>query len=395
MPALHGLRGLAAVAVAASHVAALTSLSKQPGWLAEWLTPSGLTAVVIFFWLSGFLILRPLLRAHQEGRSRPPILRFVAQRALRVYPTYWFILIVAVVVFEVDRIRADEWPLFLTLTYITRAGMFSRGLFVAWTLAVEMIFYVVAPLLVAGLYLVAGRSRTVAVRRRAQGIVLCGAPAALVVATVAGRLVNEENASLTEAVAAATPLVLTALVVGGAFAWLFNGPEPPRTLDDLARHPWLCVAVAGGLYGLITTLGLPLGLVGIAPAEGAVAYTGLSIVLSTVLVLPAILRAGDGSAYHRVLGSLPLRWVGELSYGIYLWHMPVLGLLARRFDLVGRTSVHVPAMLATLAFSGVMAVLSYVLVEQPVRRLSKRLVGSMTTVARAGGGRRSAPQHAT
>ncbi|HMJ74789.1 MAG TPA: acyltransferase family protein, partial [Iamia sp.] len=127
---------------------------------------------------------------------------------------------------------------------------------------------------------------------------------------------------------------------------------------------------------------LPLGLVGVAPAKGAAWYTFLSIALSVVLVLPAVLDRRGTSAYHRLLGSAPLRWLGELSYGIYLWHMPVLGLLARRFDIQGRTAAHIPALLGTLALSTVMAVLSYVLVEQPVRRLSRRAVGSMTAVAR-------------
>ena len=105
--------------------------------------------------------------------------------------------------------------------------------------------------------------------------------------------------------------------------------------------------------------------------------------LCLLLVLPAVVDRKGTSAYHLILGSTPLRWLGELSYGIYLWHMPVLGLLARRFAIQGRTSAHIPALLGTLALSLVMAVLSYVLVEQPVRRLSRRAVGSMTTVARS------------
>jgi peptidoglycan/LPS O-acetylase OafA/YrhL len=385
MPALAGLRGVAAVAVAASHVAALTTLSSQPGWLAVWLTPTGLTAVVLFFLLSGFLILGPLLRTHQEGRPRPSVLRFFAQRALRVYPTYWFILVVAVVVFEVDRFTAGEWPLMLSLTYVVRDGMFPRGLFVAWTLAVEMVFYLVAPLVVGAMYLVAGPGRSVAARRRVQGVVLCLAPVALVLVAVASRLAAD-GSSFAAAVASSTPLVVTALVVGCACAYGLNRGRPPAAVVDLARRPWLCVLVAGGLYWLVTLLDLPLGLVGVAPAKGAAWYTFLSIILSLVLVLPAVVDRKGTSAYHRFLGSTPLLWLGELSYGIYLWHMPVLGLLARRFEIEGRTAAHVPALLGTLALSVVMAVLSYVLVEQPVRRLSRRLVGSMTTVARSASG---------
>ncbi|HEX7135043.1 MAG TPA: acyltransferase [Iamia sp.] len=379
MPALAGLRGLAAVAVAASHVAALTTLSSQPGWLAVWLTPTGLTAVVLFFLMSGFLILGPLLRAHQEARPRPSAIRFVAQRALRVYPTYWFILVVAVLVFEVDSFTAGEWPLMLSLVYVVREGMFPRGLFVAWTLAVEMVFYVVGPVIVAGMYLVAGPGRSVEARRRVQGVVLCVVPLALVALGIVTRL---EEGSVAAAVAAATPLVVTALLVGCACAYGLNRGRPPAAIVDLARRPWLCLLLCLGLYWLITLLDLPLGLVGVAPAKGAAWYTFLSIALSLLLVLPAVVDRKATTAYHRFLGSRPLRWLGELSYGIYLWHMPVLGLLARRFDIAGRTSTHVPALLATLALSLVMAALSYVLVEQPVRRLSRRAVGSMTAVAR-------------
>ncbi len=383
MPALSGLRGLAAVAVAASHVAALTTLSSQPGWLARWLTPTGLTAVVLFFLLSGFLVLGPLLRTHQEGRPRPSILRFVAQRALRVYPTYWFILIAAVLFFDVDRFTAGEWPLMLSLTYVVRDGMFPRGLFVAWTLAVEMVFYIVGPILVAGLYAVAGPTRTVSTRRRAQGVLLCVVPLVLVAVGIAARL--GDGSGVAAAVAASTPLVVTALVVGCACAYGLNRGRPPAAIVDLAKRPWLCIAIVGGLYWLITLLDLPLGLVGVAPAKEAAWYTFLAIALSLVLVLPAVVERRGTSAYHRILGSAPLAWLGELSYGIYLWHIPVLGVLARRFDIQGRTSTHVPALLGTLGLSIVMAALSYVLVEQPVRRLSRRLVGSMTAVARGSG----------
>jgi len=381
MPALAGLRGLAALAVAASHVAALTTLSSQPGWLAVWLTPTGLTAVVIFFLMSGFLILGPLLRTHQEGRPRPSIARFVAQRALRVYPTYWFILVVAVVAFEVDRFDAGDWPWMLSLTYVVRDGMFSRGLFVAWTLAVEMVFYVVGPIVVAAMYLVAGPSRSVAARRRVQGVVLCGIPLLLLVVGVGSRLARN-GGSFAAAVAAATPLVVTALVVGCACAYGLNRGRPPAVIVDLATRPWLCVALALGLYWLITLVDLPLGLVGVAPAKEAVWYTVLSIALSLVLVLPAVVDRKGTTAYHRFLGSVPLRWMGELSYGVYLWHMPALGLIARRFTVQGETGAHIPALVGTLALSIVLAALSYVLVEQPVRRLSRRLVGSMTAVAR-------------
>jgi peptidoglycan/LPS O-acetylase OafA/YrhL len=384
MPALAGLRGLAAVAVAASHVAALTTLSSQPGWLAVWLTPSGLTAVVLFFLLSGFLILGPLLRAHQEGRPRPSILRFAAQRALRVYPTYWFILICAVVLFGVDRFTAREWPLFLSLAYVADGSLFPRGLFVAWTLAVEMIFYLVGPVIVAGMYLLAGPRTSVSARRRVQGLVLVVAPIVLVAGAVGSRVARDGSDALAAAIAAATPLVVTALVAGCVCAYGLNRGRPPAPVVDLATRPWLCVAVALGLYWLITLVHLPLGLVGVAPAKDAAWYTLLAIVLSIVLVLPAVVDRRGTSAYHRFLGSVPLLWVGELSYGIYLWHMPVLGVLDRRFDLRGDTAAHVPALLATLALSLVMAVLSYVLVEQPVRRLSRRWVGSMSAVAQVG-----------
>ncbi|HXH57582.1 hypothetical protein [Iamia sp.] len=55
----------------------------------------------------------------------------MAQRSIRVYPTYWFILICAVVIFGIDRFSAEEWPQMLSLTYLLRDGYFPRGLFVA------------------------------------------------------------------------------------------------------------------------------------------------------------------------------------------------------------------------------------------------------------------------
>ncbi|HXH57583.1 acyltransferase family protein [Iamia sp.] len=252
-----------------------------------------------------------------------------------------------------------------------------------------MVFYVVAPVLVAGMYLLAGRGSTVAARRRVQGIVLCGLPAALVVVTIASGVARDGDWAA--AVASATPVVIAALLIGGAFAWAFNREAPYPTLIALARRPWICVAAALALYWLITQVGLPLGLVGVASTEGAAWYSFLSITFVVVVVLPAVLRPDDTSRYHRVLGGVALRWLGELSYGLYLWHVAVLSVLDRVLGFQGRTGTHVPLLLATLGLSLVMAALSYVLVEQPVRRLSKRWVGSMTTVARSTGSTLTSP----
>ncbi len=176
----------------------------------------------------------------------------------------------------------------------------------------------------------------------------------------------------------------TALVVGGASAWVLDREGPHPVLADLAARPWLCGLVALALYWLITLLGLPLGLVGVAPAKGAAWYTTLSLALSVLLVVPAVLRPRDASLYHRFLGRAPLLWLGELSYGIYLWHMPVLGVLARHLDVAPTAASHLTLLVATLVGSVVMAGLTYVLVEQPVRRWSRRRVGSLTAVVRSG-----------
>ena len=101
------------------------------------------------------------------------------------------------------------------------------------------------------------------------------------------------------------------------------------------------------------------------------------VAVSIVLFVPAVLGPTDGR-YRRTLGSRPMRLLGPLTYGIYLWHYPVIRQTVERVDLP------LPALQAwVLVVAPLMALLTYRAIEQPLDRLRHRRFGRTTPVAPA------------
>jgi peptidoglycan/LPS O-acetylase OafA/YrhL len=146
------------------------------------------------------------------------------------------------------------------------------------------------------------------------------------------------------------------------------------------------VAVTG-----ITALSDPKGLVGIIqavstkqPVLQTLAITALTGSLMVLLVLPAVFGEAAGGLPRRLLAAPPVAWLGVISYGIFLWHLPTAELLANREDpqhfsatglgLAERLPFTVtPLLIAmTLAATVVLAAMSYYLVERPAQRRAER-----------------------
>ncbi|MEE6168841.1 MULTISPECIES: acyltransferase family protein [unclassified Mycolicibacterium] len=316
--ALTGVRAVAAMTVVGTHASYGTGLLTHGyvGLLGARLE----VGVPIFFVLSGLLLFRPWVRAAVTGGRQPSVPRYARSRVRRIAPAYVVTVLLVFGIYQVRPVHPNPGHTWtgllrnLTLTQIYSDDYFTaylhQGLSQMWSLAVEVAFYAVLPLL-AYLLLV------LLCRRRFRPVLLL---ASLVV------------------MAAVSPAWLVILhnthwLPVGAGTWL------PHYLAWFAGGMMLAVLSAMGVrcYALaVLPLALACYLVVSTPIAGRttavtltlsedVSKTVLYAVIATLVVAP--LALGDSGGYARLMGSRPLVWLGEISYEIFLLHVVVMDLV--------------------------------------------------------------------
>lgn len=359
IPEVQGLRGVTAVAVVLFHMGWLWC-----GWLGVW----------VFFTLSGFVITRSLLRTEAEG-ARVSALGFYRGRAARILPLYLSAVAVGSVVLGVQgwvlgrpeaRSLLEQVPWLLTGTYnVYRAipEALNTPLFGhLWSLSVEEQFYLLFPLIFLGL----GRRPLVCL---------------LVVAVAAGPVIRFATHAVLAALGWSTVEIATAVYMLtfnhlDAFALgilIALNEDRLRAQAGSQRARRLTWLIPGGL-GLLAVVGIVLQNLQV-PATGkdilTDAFAARPLLLSGQILIYslAVLAAGGllvliltGSRLVVILASDALVRLGALSFGIYVWHFPLLWIFAeaghRTFASAG---LYLGATLAA-------AKLSYRYLEQPGRR---------------------------
>ncbi|HUJ55226.1 MAG TPA: acyltransferase family protein [Gaiellaceae bacterium] len=347
-PGLDGLRALAVTGVFLYHA--------RLDWL-----PGGFLGVDLFFVLSGYLI-TSLLLVEWESRHVIDLRRFWLRRARRLFPAVVVVVLVSLIlaaVFARDdltRTRGDalsaifyytNWhEIIASHSYFAQVGRPSL-LQNLWSLAVEEQFYVVWPLLlVAGLVLL-GRRRFALVA--AAGIAASAAEMWL--------LYNPEDPSR---VYYGTDTRAQLLLMGILLALLWP------YVERIGR--WLPLLELAGVSALVATIVLFREMEDFNPTL----YRGGDLAAAFCFVVLIAAVAHQESRIGRAIGWTPLRWIGARSYGMYLWHFPIIELTRPGVDVswTGPQLVVVQAALVVIA-----AELSYHFVEQPIRtgRLQRRL----------------------
>ncbi|MGH2840144.1 MAG: acyltransferase family protein, partial [Solirubrobacteraceae bacterium] len=346
-PALDGVRAVAVLAVIAYHVNALL--------------PAGFLGVDVFFVLSGYLI-TALLVQERLAHGRLRLAEFWARRARRLLPALLIVLAVTAVVtaysapvatFDARRsdiistlLYAANWHFIATdqSYFATFSGV--SPLRHMWSLAIEEQFYLVWPLVIGAALAVP------TVRRNPAKLAFWILAAALASAIAMAVLYDAANPSRAYF---GTDTRAHALLVGCALALLASAY--PRMLDSegaaaLARRWWPLV-VALLAIALLTF-----------DDEGGFYYHGGSLLFAlTVAAALWVVEAAPRSAPAALLSTAPLRWVGMTSYGLYLWHWPILVWIGDP-----RTGVDpLPTQLAELGLTFAIAALSFYAVERPIR----------------------------
>jgi peptidoglycan/LPS O-acetylase OafA/YrhL len=363
-PCLDGARAIAATAVLLHHVAFWTG-DYTPDLVGRFCSRLDV-GVAIFFVLSGFLLSRPLFRAAREGRPAPRPAAYLWRRALRILPAYWLTVVAALLLLpQNDGSGPGVWIRHLTLTQIYGIGHLREGLSHTWSLCTEAAFYLVLP--VAGAALVRlGRHRP---DRPARVLVALG------VSVVAGLVWVGWRWTARPFPSAGLDLWLPSytgwFAAGMALALLTVADPtwpPVRLATELGGSLATCWAAAGALLWIATSpLAGPMGLYEPSPAQ-AVLKSVLYLAVAVLLILPLVLGDQRRGWTRRALASRAGRFLGEISYGLFLIHLVVLAGAFTVLRLVEFTGNLVWVALGTWLVSVALATLLYVLVERPMRR---------------------------
>ena len=359
LPALDGLRAVAALLVVATHAAYLTGATTSGGLLGR-LAGRGDFGVAIFFALSGFLLHHGLAADARDGRT--DLRAYAVRRAARVLPAYWLTL-AAVVVATQPPLRTVVAQALTIQTYVpgTDLDAFSQS----WSIPTEIAFYVVLPLVVVLLERARRRHRDLPVA------ILAGTAVAAVV-VLALVPVGEVGDDLL--VERWLPARWPNFAVGMLLAEVVLRPQGrfAARVVALSRDTVGCLVVAGAAFLLATTpIAGPLTLGPVSGAQLSVRLA-LSTVVAGLLLAPLVLGRDD--AYSAALASGPARGVGQVSYGLFLWHLPVFAALYAVSGATFFTGGIVPLLAVGLPLSLGLAWLSHLAVERPAMRWAARRV---------------------
>ena len=361
LPGLDGWRAIAVLLVIVYHF---------------WPTvlPGGMIGVDIFFVISGFLITSLLLR---EGalNGRIALGSFWVRRARRLLPA---IALMILVLGPVSLIVGGDIQVNLGRQLLGAATFSSNWISIFagndyfaqtspelftnfWSLAVEEQFYVLWPLLIVVSGLLLGRRW-----RHFSAIMVLGILASLGVA--AFLLMNGTPISR---IYYGTDTHLYGLLLGAllAFArpWSLYPPMGKKALYRVAQ-PFGLIAFTRVMVSWLSLFALiPYAILVPESAPGAIPWGlfGASLLALGVIqgMLPDML-AGASEALRRLLNFAPLRWVGERSYGLYLWHWPLAVVMHYVLGADRSPLVNVGVLVATFAI----AEMSYRWIETPIRR---------------------------
>ncbi|MFB7894146.1 acyltransferase family protein [Microbacterium sp. NPDC056044] len=403
---LDGMRAIAVLLVVVYHLF-------PPGML-----PGGFVGVDVFFVISGFLITSLLLR-ERAATGRVALGRFWQRRARRLLPALAVVVAVcsalAWVVGGDVLVDLDDQVLgaaTFSYNWVSVAG--GGGYFAAatpelfrnfWSLAVEEQFYVLWPLIFP-LFLLLPRTWA----RTAAAFALAAASAVWMGVTVAsgGDITRAYFGTDTHAFGlllgvglaflltplfrttdAAPPAALVATTSDGAHGPHWRAvPGAPAGPLAVPRPRWIASSVARNVTGAAGVLALA-GLVALAMVpqrESVATFPGALLTASMLSAVAIVAGVWPGSWFGRAIDVRPMRWIGDRSYGIYLWHWPLLVLAVAAFApdaTVATAPIWIG--LGVLAATAAASALSFRYIETPVRRHGFRASAGMLRARLRGG----------
>jgi peptidoglycan/LPS O-acetylase OafA/YrhL len=376
-PLFDGLRAVAALSIVAFH-AAFFVLSD--GSLRQY-TAHLDVGVTIFFLVSGFLLYRPFVRSRMLDEPLPATGAYAWRRFLRIAPAYWVALTVVTIWLSLPDVFSSKAPLFYGFAQIYSVGTNLGGIAQAWTLCVEVTFYAFLPLWALLLRPLPGRGRpNVVALQELAGLAL------LFLLSVGYKIWALRHTSPIALDSGQwlqpLPNFLDQFAIGMGLAvltvWLQTRGEgrEPRVVELLRRWPSAPFLLAGAAFWAVST---QIGLTGVLlppsyPGRTFLARHELYSLIALGVVAPAIFAAPGRGLAGRLLGNRVIRWLGLVSFSIYLYHLAVVRQLHDWIHIGGAQEFRLVFFFVLGAVcSAAIAAVSYYLVERPALSL-KRLV---------------------
>ena len=345
---LDGIRAIAVIMVLAYHLKLA-------------LFKSGFLGVTVFFVLSGYLI-TGILISEVEEEGTIDLKNFWLRRIRRLVPAVMSMAVVIIFVSAVvnkiiftkgckDFLASvlgfnNWWQIFNKVSYFEAAGVPSPFTH-CWSLAIETQFYLIYPLILLGIYkLVKSRGEG----RAKRGLLFAGVTLLLALISVILMIVLFDPQQDASRVYYGTDTRAFSLLFGALLAILWEYRMVPRRLSASVNMVLGSVSFAVLLVMTIAING-----------SSNFWYRGGQFVGTILTVLVIYTVSGRKTWLSRFLSNPVLKWIGDRSYSIYLWHYPIILLISKGIKASWWIT------LIEIVLSVVLAELSYRFIETPIR----------------------------
>ncbi|MCG5216059.1 acyltransferase family protein [Streptosporangium sp. KLBMP 9127] len=378
-PELQGIRAIAVLAVITIHSAFTAG---QIGFM-DYQPENGVLAVIIerftreslpiLFALSGFLIYRPFALATIAGTPKPALGPYAWRRVLRIFPAFWLVSIVVMFTLGREQVTDVLYALrVLSMQHVYQAGAIPAGLESTWSMATESMFYLLLPLFAWLFDRLARRASDPAAKARRILV-----PIVAIIAIGYAFSAWSHSAALGPYPVQGNwpPGWFGYLAVGMALAVLSAAAEtspkavigPYRLISKYPGRTWGLALIVIILFSFS-----PMGNQGTSnyPDTATIMFDQpIDLTIVFLLLAPLTLPGVRSKILTTVLSVRPLQFVGKVSYGMFLWHIPVIlwytngTMSSENFPLTW---------LIVQAGAFVLGVVSYYVVEKPALTLRNR-----------------------
>jgi peptidoglycan/LPS O-acetylase OafA/YrhL len=356
------IRALATLWVFAGHLFVLEPALKSAASPVSRVLAAGYMGVSAFFVLSGFLLSMPLWRAYQAGGEMPNLGLYLRRRLTRIAPEFYVCVLILA---ALTGALSSKWGLMQVVSCLTFTNTLLPPMYMPafnaplWSIGIEMSFYLMLPVAMFGMFRLRGRFGAPAYLAALLGLIVLSQPLLIWAApTLEKAIGNESLFSATSSSTLKNAGVLFAhFLIGVIVAGLYQRRPPRPTAGRINRYD-LAVLLGAGVVGGSLIVGYTL------PGLGYMHYQWPTFPAIVGLLLFSLPRS---AAIGRWLDGPFIRGTATLSYGLYIWHVPILTGLKNFWPKTGdgRIMLFPLFVVSALACVYLVAAASYYLVGKP------------------------------